>query len=55
MSSGAYVHIPFCAARCDYCDFATWTDRALYAAKAAGRNRVCIAPAEVATPAPVLV
>jgi oxygen-independent coproporphyrinogen-3 oxidase len=22
------VHIPFCAARCDYCDFATWTDRA---------------------------
>jgi len=25
---GIYVHIPFCAARCDYCDFATWTDRA---------------------------
>jgi oxygen-independent coproporphyrinogen-3 oxidase len=25
--SGAYVHIPFCAARCDYCAFATWTDR----------------------------
>jgi len=24
---GVYVHIPFCAARCDYCDFATWTDR----------------------------
>ena len=24
---GIYVHIPFCAARCDYCDFATWTDR----------------------------
>jgi oxygen-independent coproporphyrinogen-3 oxidase len=23
-----YVHIPFCATRCDYCDFATWTDRA---------------------------
>jgi oxygen-independent coproporphyrinogen-3 oxidase len=22
-----YVHIPFCATRCDYCDFATWTDR----------------------------
>ena len=25
---GVYVHIPFCAYRCDYCDFATWTDRA---------------------------
>src|SRR3954465_13689027 len=24
---GVSVHIPFCAARCDYCDFATWTDR----------------------------
>ena len=27
MSLGVYVHIPFCAGRCDYCDFATWTDR----------------------------
>jgi len=27
-ATGVYVHIPFCAARCDYCDFATWTDRA---------------------------
>ena len=24
---GTYVHVPFCATRCDYCDFATWTDR----------------------------
>jgi len=24
---GVYVHIPFCAKRCDYCAFATWTDR----------------------------
>lgn len=24
---GYYVHIPFCAQRCDYCAFATWTDR----------------------------
>lgn len=27
MGPGVYVHIPFCAHRCDYCDFATWTDR----------------------------
>lgn len=28
MSFGVYVHIPFCSKRCDYCAFATWTDRA---------------------------
>ena len=26
-SFGAYVHVPFCAHRCDYCAFATYDDR----------------------------
>ena len=24
---GVYIHIPFCAKKCDYCAFATFTDR----------------------------
>ena len=24
---GVYVHIPFCRSKCEYCAFATWTDR----------------------------
>jgi oxygen-independent coproporphyrinogen-3 oxidase len=43
MSFGVYVHIPFCQRRCDYCAFATWTDRhhlmADYAAACQGQVR----------------
>jgi putative oxygen-independent coproporphyrinogen III oxidase len=24
---GVYLHVPFCASKCEYCAFATWTDR----------------------------
>ena len=24
---GIYLHVPFCSKKCDYCSFATWTDR----------------------------
>ncbi len=39
---GVYLHVPFCAARCDYCAFATWTDRDHLMARYA---RACVAEA----------
>lgn len=45
---GVYVHIPFCARRCDYCAFATWTDRHHLTADylAACRRQVDVAAAD---------
>jgi oxygen-independent coproporphyrinogen-3 oxidase len=42
---GVYVHIPFCAKRCDYCAFATWTDRAHLTDRYLGACRTEIARA----------
>jgi putative oxygen-independent coproporphyrinogen III oxidase len=36
---GVYVHVPFCSRRCDYCAFATWTDRHHLMADYAGACR----------------
>jgi oxygen-independent coproporphyrinogen-3 oxidase len=39
-----YVHVPFCASKCDYCAFATWTDRSELAERylAAVRRHVAV-------------
>jgi putative oxygen-independent coproporphyrinogen III oxidase len=44
---GVYVHIPFCRHRCDYCAFATWTDRDALMDDYVGACRTEIAQAEL--------
>jgi putative oxygen-independent coproporphyrinogen III oxidase len=48
---GVYVHVPFCASRCDYCAFATWTDRdhlmARYAAACVAELRLAATEGEL--------
>ncbi len=44
---GLYVHVPFCAVRCGYCDFNTYTLREL----GAGSDGSVVSPASPASPA----
>jgi putative oxygen-independent coproporphyrinogen III oxidase len=44
---GVYVHIPFCSKRCDYCAFATWTDRHHLMASYAAACRAELAAADL--------
>jgi putative oxygen-independent coproporphyrinogen III oxidase len=44
---GVYVHVPFCAHRCDYCAFATWTDRHSLMARYAAACRREVISAEL--------
>jgi oxygen-independent coproporphyrinogen-3 oxidase len=45
LTFGVYLHIPFCSRRCDYCAFATWTDRHHLMAAYAAAVRADIAAA----------
>jgi coproporphyrinogen III oxidase-like Fe-S oxidoreductase len=44
---GVYIHIPFCSKRCDYCAFATWTDRHHLHAEYVDACRAELARAEI--------
>jgi oxygen-independent coproporphyrinogen-3 oxidase len=45
---GAYIHVPFCLRRCDYCAFATWDDRPELMARYVAGVRREIADAAIA-------
>ncbi|GAB2628004.1 radical SAM family heme chaperone HemW [Nocardioides ginkgobilobae] len=45
---GLYVHVPFCAVRCGYCDFNTYTAEELGPASVPGASRLTYADAAVA-------
>jgi oxygen-independent coproporphyrinogen-3 oxidase len=49
---GVYVHIPFCRHKCDYCAFATFTDRAHLVERYLAALRVEIERAASGAPAP---
>lgn len=51
MAFGLYLHVPFCRHRCDYCAFATWTDRLELADRYLRACRRQIEQATVAGPA----
>lgn len=51
---GAYVHVPFCSSRCDYCAFATWTDRHHLADEYLAAVRIEIERAFADEPRPVV-
>ncbi|BBY83000.1 coproporphyrinogen III oxidase [Mycolicibacterium pulveris] len=55
---GIYVHVPFCATRCGYCDFNTYTPAELGGANPAGflaglRTELGLAAAQLGSPPPV--
>ncbi len=52
---GVYIHVPFCSKRCDYCAFATWTDRHHLHAEYIAACRTELAAADLAPATSVFV